>query len=390
MQNCKYFLAIISLAFACTSPQVQDVQEVRFATFNTSLYRDSTAVLINDLSTPENKQARHVAEIIQRTRPDVLALQEFDYDSAGSALQFFQDNYLKISQQGAETINYPFWYVVPSNTGVLTGLDINSNGSVTDPEDAFGYGRHPGQYAFALLSKFPIVADSIRSFRKFLWKDMPDAKLPVDSTGTSFYSEEVLDVFRLSSKNHVDIPVKIQGQTVHVIMGHPTPPVFDGSEDRNGRRNYDEIRLIADYISGDEITNYLHDDAGRSGGLHHSDSFVIMGDMNADPEDGDSYPGAIQQLLTHPFVHELVSIGTMVPSSEGGVENAKSIKREDEGDPSHDTSVFGLRIDYVLPSANLEVINSGIFWPASQDSLFYLVDDFASSDHRLVWIDVQL
>jgi endonuclease/exonuclease/phosphatase family metal-dependent hydrolase len=385
-----FLLITFLLIVACTSQQVPDSQTtIRFATFNTSLYRDSVNVLIKDLSGDENEQARHVAEIIQRVRPDVLALQEFDYDAEGHALQYFQDNYLGVSQHGADTIVFPYRYVVPSNTGVLSGLDMNENDATSDPEDAFGFGRHPGQYAFALLSKYPIVTDSIRSFQHFLWKDMPGALLPVDSGGDAYYSEEVLNIFRLSSKNHIDIPVNIQSQSVHVIIAHPTPPVFDGPEDRNGTRNYDEIRLIADYISGGEKSEYLYDDQGRRGGLPPNASFVIMGDMNADPVDGDSYPNAIQQLLHHLRVNQQVSTGKMVPASEGGNENAQSMKRQDQGEPTHDTSVFGLHIDYVLPSANLAVVNSGIYWPAAQDSLHYLVDDNASSDHRLVWVDVE-
>jgi hypothetical protein len=283
---------------------------------------------------------------------------------------------------------YLYSYIIPSNTGIPSELDMNKNDITTDPEDAFGYGRHPGQYAFALLSKYPILKDSIRSFQQFLWKDMPEAKFPVDAVGNNYYSDEVLEVFRLSSKNHVDIPVKIKGTTVYVLIAHPTPPVFDGPEDWNGTRNYDEIRLFADYISGGEKAAYLYDNEGDRGGLSQNASFVIMGDMNADPVDGDSHASAIQQLLDHPRVHQQVSVGEMIPASEGGVENGQSIQREDKGDDRHDTSVFRLRIDYVLPSANLQVENSGIFWPASQDSLHYLIAENASSDHRLVWVDI--
>ena len=61
--------------------------------------------------------------------------------------------------------------------------------------------------------------------------------------------EEELEVVRLSSKSHWDVPVKVGGHTVHVLASHPTPPTFDGEEDRNGRRNHDEIRFWADYVS---------------------------------------------------------------------------------------------------------------------------------------------
>ena len=33
--------------------------------------------------------------------------------------------------------------------------------------------------------------------------------------------------FRLSSKSHWDVPLSIGGRTVHFLVSHPTPPVFD-------------------------------------------------------------------------------------------------------------------------------------------------------------------
>ena len=55
-------------------------------------------------------------------------------------------------------------------------------------------------------------------------------------------------------------------------------------------------------------------------------------------------------------------------------------------------SVGNLRVDYLLPSSDLEVCASGVFWPTSSDAEFALVNDDveSSSDHRLVWIDVAL
>ena len=74
---------------------------IRIATFNCSLNRASAGELRRDLATPDNAQARAVAEIIQRVRPDILLLQEFDYDAAGEALRAFQANYLARPQNGA-------------------------------------------------------------------------------------------------------------------------------------------------------------------------------------------------------------------------------------------------------------------------------------------------
>lgn len=101
---------------------------------------------------------------------------------------------------------------------------------------------------------------------------------------------------RLSSKSHWDVPVAVGGRAIRVLASHPTPPTFDGVEDRNGRRNHDEIRFWADYITPGQ-GRYIYDDEGERGGLSPSQSFVIVGDQNADPLDGDSVDAAIDQLL---------------------------------------------------------------------------------------------
>src|SRR5690606_10404453 len=162
---------------------------------------------------------------------------------------------------------------------------LNNDGAVRLPDYAIGFGNFPGQYAFALLSRFPLDTANIRTFKNFKWKNMPGALLPRKPDGSSYYSNAALDVLNLSSKNHVDIPVTLpDGSKIHVLLAHPTPPVFDGAEDRNGLRNHDEIRLFADYLSNE---NYLVDDKGNPGGLPPGEKFVLMGDMNADPYDGD-------------------------------------------------------------------------------------------------------
>ena len=215
-----------------------------FATFNTYLNRKAEGELIKELkeggmTSNPTVQIASVAEIIQRTEPDILLLQEFDYDSAGMAIALFQKNYLEKTWFGSTAIAYPHVFIAPSNTGVDSGQDLNNNGKTGEPADAFGFGFYEGQYGMVLLSKYPILHDKVRTFQRFLWKDMPDAKMPAD-----YYSEEAIEVLRLSSKSHWDIPIRIKDKVVHVLASHPTPPVFDGPEDRNGKRNHDEITVL--------------------------------------------------------------------------------------------------------------------------------------------------
>ncbi|NIR41394.1 MAG: endonuclease/exonuclease/phosphatase family protein, partial [Actinobacteria bacterium] len=159
---------------------VEAVGEARFSTFNASLNRSNAGDLARELSNPGSGQPAAIAEIIQRTRPDVLLINEFDYDAAGVSARLFQRNYLSIGQGGADPIEYPFVYTAPSNTGVFSGFDLDNSGAAGDfvPNDSFGFGFFPGQYGMAVYSMHPIDVDDVRTFQKFLWKDMPGALLP--------------------------------------------------------------------------------------------------------------------------------------------------------------------------------------------------------------------
>ena len=396
-------LTFALVALIAAEAAVAGNAKVRFSTFNASLNRNLEGQLVTQLSSGDNAQARTIAEIVQRTRPQVLLINEFDF--APAALGLFQDNYLSVSQNAAAPIFYPYRFIAPSNTGIPSGFDLDNNGSVGGPNDALGFGFFPGQFGMAVYSQHPIVQSQVRTFQNFLWKDMPGALLPDDPRTTApadWYSAEELAVFRLSSKSHWDIPVRINGTVVHFLTSHPTPPVFDdppffpAGVDFNGRRNFDEIRFWADYITPGRTSRYIYDDEGRRGGLKSGSMFVIAGDQNSDPLDGDSIPGSIQQLIEHPLVNT-----KLTPSSAGAVEAAAlqgGANATHRSDPAFDTADFSdfapgnLRADYVLPRKNLRLLDAAVFWPLQADPLFRLtgVFPFPSSDHRLVWIDVSV
>ncbi len=400
---------------------------VRFAQFNASLNRNAEGELVRDLSTPNNQQARNVAETIQRINPDVILINEFDYVASNplQPVRLFQQNYLSVSQNGAPPVEFPFVYIAPSNTGIASGFDLDNNGSVVNTvgapgygNDAFGFGQFPGQFGMLVLSKFPIDFANARTFQNFLWKDMPNNLLtndptidnpatPVNENLKGFYSDAEINVLRLSSKSHWDLPINVNGTIVHFLVSHPTPPVFDGPEDRNGKRNFDEIRFWADYINP-SASGYIYDDNGKRGGLPAGANFIIAGDQNADPFDGDSYNNAARQLTENPRINNRV-----VPSSIGGVEGAEDGGANDfhRGDPRFDTADFNdrlpggpgnLRVDYLLPSANLNIRNAQVFWPSVNDPLFRLVgsrgdaftpfspDQVPTSDHSAIFIDVDV
>lgn len=367
----------------------QSMPPVSFATYNTSLYSDEAGGLVKRLQS-DDAEARKIAAVLQRVRADVVLLNEFDHDAQGRAADLFQRDYLGIGQHGGTPITYPFRYFAEVNTGVASGLDIDGDGQVGKSgraygNDAWGYGLHPGQYGMLVLSKYPLDVARVRSFRLLKWSSMPGARRPVlPATGKPFHSDAVWKQLRLSSKSHWDVPVMTPQGEIHFLVAHPTPPTFDGPEDRNGARNADELRLWADYVSGAPVP-WLCDDNARCGGLPTNARFVIAGDMNADPFDGDSRPGAMQQLLASPRV-----LDHAAPRSPGAAEKARAYGLPRKGDPATHTGDFGpkvgtLRIDYVLPSRGLQVRDAGVAWPPANHADARFSD---ASDHHAVWVDV--
>ncbi len=364
-----------------TSPQNGAGETLRVATFNIwELSRDKL-----DRSSAEGRwdhpQLAGAAEIIQRIRPDVLLINEIDFDAETRANpRLFVERYLKVGQGGQAPIDYPHVFFEPSNTGVPSGHDFDNDGKSDGPADAYGFGRYPGQYAMALLSRLPIDTGGARTFRKLLWRDMPGHLVPDGQDGRpDWFSAGETRIFRLSSKSHWDVPIQVGDATLHVLASHPTPPAFDGDEDHNGRRNFDEVRLWADYLTGGEAAAYVVDDAGRPGGLDAGAHFVVMGDLNADPYGDASYGRtAISQLLEHPRVQD------PRPRGAGGA----AVTRPYDGAAELRTAAYG-RIDYVLPSRTLEVTDTAVFWPGPDDPLRHLVaGDRRASDHALVWVDL--
>lgn len=373
---------------------------LRVATYNVSLQDDAPGGLVARLAQGD-AGARKVAAVLQQVRPDLVLLNEFDHDADGRAADLFQRDYLERAQPGGGApLRYPYRYLAPVNTGVPSGLDLDGDGTVGastavagEPDrarrargnDAWGYGLHPGQYGMLVLSRHPIDVDAVRSFQHLKWSALPGARRPVDpATGAPWHPDTVWAQLRLSSKSHWDVPVRTPQGTLHLLAAHPTPPVFDGPEDRNGARNADEIRLWREYVgAGDK--SWLCDDAGRCGGLSNDARFVIAGDLNNDHVDGDGVHAAIVDLLQHPRV-----LRHPAPRSEGAAFATGADDPTRRGDAAQATADFGaatgpLRVDYVLPSVGWHVVDSGVFWPRPGSADAAIAD---GSDHRLVWVDL--
>ena len=369
---------------------------------------------IEDVRTRDVKEAGHprlrgAAARIQALAPDILLINELAYDQPGAPgyspgdpvgqnARRFVEHYLSVPQADTLTGRSYQTVMLPVNTGQSSGHDLNNDGRVVTtvptvppspdngsvPEqtaagrayggDAWGFGTFPGQYGMALFvhEDLTVLRDSIRTFRLFRWAEMPHAAEPVDSTaGEPWYTPEEWREFRLSSKSHWDVPVRLpNGAVLHVLASHPTPPAFDGPARRNQRRNHDEIRFWVDYLDG---AAYIEDDSSRGGGLHENAAFVLMGDLNADPDGDSRFRRAIRDLVGHDRVNDVIP--TASPTAQSVFSSL---------DPD-DTARWGKRVDYVLPSATLTVDTSGVWRPASSEA-----SGLPVSDHFPVWMDVRV
>ncbi|CUK02735.1 3-phytase (myo-inositol-hexaphosphate 3-phosphohydrolase) [Ruegeria denitrificans] len=329
-------------------PVMAQAEPLRIATFNTELSRDGPGLLLRDIQRGD-LQVQAVVDVLVAVRPDVVSLQGIDWDMDGLALAAL------VGQLRAAGLDYPYHFSAQPNAGLETSLDLNGDGRAYGPADAQGWGRFTGQGGLAVLSQHPIRTKDMQTFTDLLWRDLPGAQLPVTDDGP-FPSEQAQRIQRLSAVAHWIVPVDTPIGALDVMTFHAAPPVFDGPEDRNGLRNRDEIRLWSAVLDGK---------LGRK----PQRPFVIAGDANLDPARGDGRSETIQALLDDPRLQD--------PHA---------------GDPSQDQTtvvwkaVGEMRVDYVLPSADLKVVAADVFWPEPGTPLRDAAE--RASRHRLVWVDV--
>lgn len=378
-----------ALGVAATGPSVAGLASgrgrrttTRFAAFNV------IELETEQVQSPGDPQAAAAARVIQEVRPDVLVLNELTNNlQEGVAtdranVEAFVENYLTVPQRDdLDGIDYPYTLTPDSNTGVLPeeDYDFNKNGTAgARPGDAFGFGFYPGHYAFAVASRVPFDESAVRTFQEFRWADMPGNLIPLESdpetdTDAIYLTEAETEVYRLSSKTHIDVPFEVDDGVVHGLFAHPTPSAFDGANNFNGRWNHDEVRFFADYVAG---ADYIYDDSGQSGGLAPDADYVLLGDMNAGPESDRPLDPATKYFIDNPDFDT-----SSLPTSPGGAQR---------GNP-YATATFGggSQVDWVLPSPGLSTRRSSVVWPSRNAAKRGLGDDVAAaSDHRLVWADI--
>ncbi|MCF1707684.1 endonuclease/exonuclease/phosphatase family protein [Tabrizicola sp. J26] len=311
------------------------------------LTREGPGLLYQSILSGDDPQVGAVTAVIARANADVLVLQGIDYDTELRTLSALAE---QLRRAGAV---YPYRFAWCPNSGLATGLDLDGDGRKGGPRDAQGYGDFAGAGGMAVLSRLPVDDEASRDFSALPWKDLPQADLPPG------WSAEVAAVQRLPSTGHWDIAVTLPDQRVlHLLAWNATPPVFDGPEDRNGRRNHDETAFWLRLLDGELPWP------------SPPEPFVILGDAELDPAKGEGRPAALAALLADPRLQSPLPPGTETADFRA------------TGGPGP------LQLDYLLPSASLGVRAAGVIRPEPGDPLAGTI--FAASRHRLVWVDLDL
>jgi len=272
--------------------------------------------------------------LMVKVRPDIIALQGIDFDLRNAALGAL------IQDLAASGLVYSHSFASAPNSGQTSGLDMNGNGRLGEADDAHGFGRFSGMGGMAVLSRFPIQHNAVEDYTHMLWRDLKGHIYPIQN-GKPFGGPAVFDKHRLSSKGHWVVPIHTGAfGTLRLMTFHATPPVFDGAEDRNGRRNHDEVAFWLKYLEQDSSPL----------------PFILAGTANTDPIRGDGRPEAITALLSNPQIQN--------PFDDSPTANFT------------DPTPGDLRVDYLLPSTEWRVLDHG------------LISKPVASRHSLLWIDI--
>lgn len=318
---------------------------LRVAFYHTELYRDGPGLLLRDIQRGKDAQVKAVTEVIAAAAPDVIAVASFDWDQDGLALTALQ------SALATAGHPMPHRFAAQPNRGMRTGLDLNGNGQTHDAEDAQGFAAFTGQHGLAVLSRWPVVPEQVRDDTALLWRDLPGASLPYPGQ-----PEGLSEIRRLSTTAHWVVPIETpQGETLWLGTYYATSPVFDGPEDRNGRRNRDETAYWLRLLDG------ALPPKAPSG-------LVIAGHANLDRARGEGDGATMAALLDHPQIQD--------PAAHR--ERPTVDWRRDD--------LENMRVSYVLPDTTWRILDAGIVAPDAGLVPADVVE--TASRHRLIWVDL--
>lgn len=343
------------------------------ATVDAGLSSERDGDIVSQLRQGDDARAEGLARTLQQTRPDVVVLTNVDVDAAGDVVDALRSGYLEVPQDGSGALEYPYAVTGTSNAGVPSGADLDNDGAVGDAGDALGYGAFEGQGSMVVLSRLPIDQPAVRTFTNLTWASAPDSHI-----GERGYSQLIEGMLPLASTSLWDVPVTIQGTTVHIVATSATSA--ENAPGADALRQRDQMRLLKDYVENAKSVSGLADDQDRRGGLLDSSAVVVAGNLGADAAGESASSLAVRDVVKSPLLTDPVpGVGGTAVGGFGWMDplyrvlsQSRDATRLDENSTS--------RQDYVLPAKDLKVTGSGLRDVPSQDA----------DSQRLVWVSVDL
>jgi len=317
---------------------------LRVAYFHSGLGRDGPGLMLRALTVRPEAQSTAALDVMAAAGADILVLGDLDWDHGLAGLRALQAG---LAERGR---TYPYFAFPQPVSGIDSGFDLDGDGRLREPEDGLGYGRFTGDNGVAVLSMLPLGAPKLH--HETLWAEHRSL--------TGLVPKGAETVLPLATSALWE--VEVAGFTLLVFA--LTAPVFDGPEDRNGKRNQDQIAFLM--TQAETLSRPL-----------------LTGRINLDPLDGDGFRDTAQALLTSPRLQD------PMPRSAGG--EAMPNPSGHQGDPGLDTVNWSdgpgaLRVDYILPSRQVEISASGVLWPANGAPLSETGEE--AGQNRLVWVDI--
>lgn len=204
---------------------------------------------------PENEQVTELIKFLNKTQFDILSLNEVEFKNSNLETIKNRINY--------EYLKYSIF--VQANTG---------NNSTNKGLDLVNFGKVPGEYSTAALSRFSIVNKTIITelkWKDFFKDDLSDYKL---SSGADI----PVDI-ELFDKSFSDITILVENKRIHLILLHTVPSFgFGNKRTINFLRNKRQLDFLKWYLNRDGKSQARADLSP----LKQQESFIVVGDLNVD------------------------------------------------------------------------------------------------------------
>ena len=312
------------LGVAPMTATAKNSKTVRFATFNASLNRNAAGQLAADLSTPDNAQAAdgrrdHPAHPARRAADQRVRLRPGGRGPVpgqlpGGAAERRRADRLPLPLHRAVQHRHP----VAASTSTTTA-------SIGGPDDAFGFGVLPRPVRHGRLLA------STRSTRD--GPHLPAVPLEGHARRAAARRPGDAGAGRLVlPRGARRLPAVVEEPLGPADPRSAARPCTSWSATRPRRCSTAPRTATAPATSTRSgsgpttsrpasVALHLRRRGPAAAGSSPGASFVIAGDQNSDPLDGDSIPGAIQQLLDHPQVNDQVT-----PDSRRGESSQSALR----------------------------------------------------------------